>query len=62
MFQYQSEARNYQSQIKGEDPQSVYQNREGLLSRSKQYGVSISTSVFEISMLEVKVHRRNNNF
>ena len=42
-YRYQSEARNCRSQIKGDDPQPVYQNRERLLSYSKQYEVSILT-------------------
>ena len=45
---YQLEACNYQCQINGHDPQpAICQNRERLLSCSKQYGVSISTNVFE---------------
>ena len=30
----------------GHDPQPVYQNKERLLSRSKQYGVFIKTTLF----------------
>ena len=48
-YWYQSEAHNYQSKIKGDDPQPVYQNREGLLSYSKQYRVSILTMVYFFS-------------
>ena len=49
----------YQYQTNGHNPQSVYQNREWLLSRSNQYGVSISTNLFVVYMLQVKVNRRN---
>ena len=61
-YWYQSEARNYQWEIKGHKyPQPVYQNSERLLSRSKQYGVSISRNVFEVNVLQVKVNRLNYN-
>ena len=56
-----TQARNYQCQISGHNPQPVYQNRERLLSRNKRYRVFISTSVFEVYMLQVKVNRRNYN-
>ena len=39
-----------QSQTKGDGPQPVYQNRERLLSRSKQYRVPISTEVYFFSL------------
>ena len=40
----------------------VINHRQRLLSCSKQYRVSIATSVFEVYMLQVKVKRRNHNF
>ena len=43
----------------GHNHQHVYQNWERLLSCSKLYGVSISTNVFEVYMLQVKVNRGN---
>ena len=38
----------------GHNLQSVNQNRERLLSHCNQVGVSISTSVFEVYMLQVQ--------
>ena len=55
------QARNYLYQTDGHDPQPIYQNREQLLSRSKQNGVSISTNVFEVYMLQVNVSKSNYN-
>ena len=48
----------YQCQTNGHDPQSVCQNKERLLFCSKQYEVSISTNVFEVYILQVKINRR----
>ena len=45
----------------GHDPQPVYQNRERLLSLSKQYRVTMSTIAFLIYTLQVKVNRSNYN-
>ena len=47
------QAHNYLYQTDGHDPQPIYQNREQLLSRSKQYGVSISINVFNVYMLKL---------
>ena len=55
------QACNYLYQTNGHDRQPIYQNREQLLSRSKQNGVSISTNVFEVYMLQVKVSKSNYN-
>ena len=41
----------------GHDPQPVYQNRKSLLPHCNQVRVSISTSVFEIYMLQFKAYR-----
>ena len=46
-YRYQTEASHNQSQIKGDESQPVHQfNREGLLSRSKQYRVLFKLSIF----------------
>ena len=47
--------------IKRKLPTFNAKSTEQLLSGSKQYGVSISTNVFEVYMLQVQVNRRNYN-
>jgi len=47
--------------IKRKLPTFNAKSTEKLLSGSKQYGVSISTNVFEVYMLQVQVNRRNYN-
>ena len=48
-------AHSYQCQNNGHNPRPIYQNREWLLSCSNLYRVSISTSVFSVYMLQVKL-------
>ena len=41
--------------------QAYQSNKIFLIDRSQQYGVTLSTSVFSVYMLQVKVNTRNNN-
>ena len=60
-FQYQTNGHNLQL-IRFEQGHNYSWTRTWLLSCNNLGGVSISTNVFEFSMLQVKVNRRNYNF
>ena len=51
-----------QCQTNGHHPQPVYQNREWKLSCSNKYRASISTYVFDVYMLQVKVRGNYNSY
>ena len=60
-FQYQTNGHNLQL-IRFKQGHDYSRTRTGLLSFNNLGGVSISIKVFEFSMSQVKVNRRNYNF
>ena len=60
-YQCQQDTSSNQCQTYGHDLSSYVSMRPKLISHSNQSGVSISTDVFEVEMLQAEVNRRYYN-